>query len=224
MRRQIPGSMALAVLLVLGAGGGAHAQEATNRQPARQGQPRVQAMARNQTALIPLEVMKGYLRLTDEQVAKIKPVQEKARALLNDLRTQITGADREKLREVLANYRTSMEQFDKEVEAALTEEQRKKVPDMKRDMQLFNSVGLPPAIIADLNLTEEQKKQLTTIAQEAQARRSALTPQERREKGREISQEARTKAMEVLNAEQKAKVENFRRRNQERQEENPPAL
>jgi hypothetical protein len=232
MRKRPFGWVCISALALLSLGVVAFAQEANPQpqQPRRAGggQNRQLSLVQNQLPLLPLDVMKSYLQLTEEQVGKIKPLQEKARTAMKDLQEGIRPQngqqpDRTKLREATTKFREAVASSHKEIEAVLTEEQKKKVPDMEKEIQLLNSVGLPPATLADLKLTEEQKKKLRTLSEETQVKRAALTQEERRSpKGREITQEARQKAMETLTAEQKAIVEKWRKENPPQRQANRP--
>jgi hypothetical protein len=180
-------------------------------------QNRPNTLAQNRLPLLPLDAMKGYLKLTEEQVEKIKPLQDKANGALKELLANIQPrngqppADQAKRIEMTNKFQETVAACNKDIQAILTEEQKKKVPEMEKEIQLFNSVGLPPATLGDLNLTEEQKKKLKTLSNETQLKRGELKREERETKGKEINNEARRLAMEILTEEQRAVVEKWRK-------------
>jgi Spy/CpxP family protein refolding chaperone len=228
MRKRTFGLACLSALALLGVGVVAIAQEAAKQPPPPNGPLRANAQPRRgltqgQLALTPLPVMKGYLKLTDEQVTKIKPQQEKARTAMREMVPQGQQLTREQLTENIKKFRTTAEQSNKEIEAVLTEEQKKKIPEMMKDISLFNSVGLPPATVPDLKLTEEQRKKFAQLSEERQTKLSTLTREERQTKNREIMLETRKKANELLTDEQKAVVEKWRKENPSPTQPNQPA-
>lgn len=229
MRKYTFGLACISALALLGTGVVAFAQEAQPQpQGRRAGQNRRISLVDNQLPLLPIAVMKNYLKLSEEQVTKIKPLQEKALTAMREMLAPV--GDKPPTREELAprvrKFQDTVQASHKEIEGILTEEQKKKVPEMEKAMQLFNSVGLPPATMSDLNLTEDQTKKLKALSEEMQTKRAALTQQERRDEKKvtAINQEAREKAMAILNADQKAIVEKWRKENPPRpRETNRPA-
>lgn len=223
MRKYSFGGACLSTLALLSLGIVAFAQDAkpAQEQPQgrRAGQPRRISLVENQLPLLDVDMMKSYLKLSDEQVTKIKPIHDKALTAMREMlaRDGDKPPTREELGPRVRKFQQTVQEGHKEIEGILTEDQKKKVPEMEKDMTLFNSVGLPPATMADLKINEEQKKKLKALSEETQTKRSGLTPEERRDRAKvnALTQEARQKAMEILTAEQKGIVEKWRK-------ENPP--
>ena len=192
--------------------GAATASYAQNPDPgagrtARQGQrgQRGQVSA----ASLPVDVVDKIVKLTPEQKTKLGAIHDKYTADMKALPAPQPGQPvdqetRQKRSEINTSART-------QIEALLTDEQKKRLADGLRDLGALRAAGVPVELVADLKLTDDQKKQIAGIQKDVQAKRQALTPEERRTKGRELNQEARTKIEAVLTADQKAQIERYRK-------------
>jgi Spy/CpxP family protein refolding chaperone len=196
----------------------AHAQRPA---PGRDQLDQIRAQLGQLTLLqVPADVIAGELKLTGDQQAKVKAVQEKYQASLRGLREQ-QGGDRpsaalaEKLRETRASAQA-------EIDAILTAEQKTNAPKVLEGYRRIVMVGIPPQALGVLKLTDAQKTELMTIAKEAQDKMAALPPEERRTKGMDIRRDVRTRMDTVLTAEQKAALQKWQQEHRPQGRGGPP--
>ncbi len=165
---------------------------------------------------VPVSALKSGLKLTDDQAKKIEEIQKKTRADLRALRQpgqQQTPEDFQKMREL--NTKAT-----KEIEALLNDEQKKAAPALVKEFSSFALVGLPITILESLKLTDDQKKKILEIADKTQKEMAALTPEERRQKGRELRQSSREEASKLLTDDQKKILEKAQQEAQQRRQRN----
>lgn len=157
-------------------------------------------------AQIPVAALDAELKLNADQKTKIAAIHDRFEADTKDLRpqpgTQPEPANFQKLREM-------SQQASQEIQAVLTEPQKAKLPAVTRNLMMLRTVGIPIQVYGDLKLTEAQKQQIQTIAREMQEKRRGLSADERREKGRELRQEAQSKVSALLTASQKTTIANY---------------
>jgi Spy/CpxP family protein refolding chaperone len=157
-------------------------------------------------AQIPVAALDAELKLNADQKTKIAAIHDRFEADTKNLRpqpgTQPEPANFQKLREL-------SQQANQEIQAVLTEPQKAKLPAVTRNLMMLRTVGIPIQIYGDLKLTEAQKQQIQTIARETQEKRRGLSADERREKGRELRQEAQSKVSALLTASQKTTIANY---------------
>jgi Spy/CpxP family protein refolding chaperone len=169
------------------------------------------------------------LKLTPEQVAKLKAINEEFRANRRKQFEGMAGATPEQRRAKIAEFRASAKEsraeYQKKVDAVLLPEQRNRL----REITL--ALRGPLAALADeqvaktLNLTDEQKKQIQAIEEAAGEKvRSALQAlRDRRSvaqgeletKASELHDQAVQQALGVLTPDQKTSLEKMKG-------ENPP--
>ena len=169
---------------------------------------------------VPVDALASALKLTDAQKKKIKEIQDKYAEEARSLRPQPGSppdpSNREKMRDL-------NQKANKEIEDTLTAEQKPKVQDVLRTLGGMRMVGIPMEALGELKLTDDQKKKLAEIVKASQDQVQQLTPEERREKGRELMREARDKGMAVLTDEQKKILEKYAQQNRrQRPGGNPP--
>jgi hypothetical protein len=122
---------------------------------------------------------------------------------------------------MMAKMQEERKKNDAQVEAVLTDDQKKALPAFLKDVQTFQTSQLPLALIGDLKLTEDQKtkmaavvKQVQTISQEK--RQEAMDNQDFQAL-REIMTQTQTalkdKTRALLTADQKAMVEKYEKEN-----------
>lgn len=208
-----------AVLLMLGAAA-SFAQDAPQppRREAQPGAARAQRLqVRSGALLVPIPVMESELKLNADQKTKIKGIQDKLREDVDKLRKE--GAPG---RETIMRLNDILNKASADIEASLDDEQKKKFTNLVKEAQLFNLVGIPPMAMAELKLTEEQRKKLATIASDLQAKQRDIPQAERREKLPALRQEAREKAMALMTEEQKATLKKLAEQRQRRQNNGAP--
>jgi Spy/CpxP family protein refolding chaperone len=157
-------------------------------------------------AMIPVAALDAELKLSADQKTKITAIHDKFEANTKALRpqpgTQSDPANFQKLREL-------SQQANQEIQAVLTDQQKAKLPVAVRNLMMLRTVGIPVQVYGDLKLTDTQKQQIQTIVRETQEKMRALSPDERREKGRELRQEAQSKVSALLTDSQKTTIANY---------------
>jgi hypothetical protein len=217
MRKVYPGWIGAVVAALMLLSVAAPAQER------RQGGRR-QGLGRITLAQVPAPVLETALKLNAGQKTKIADIQAKYQEATRALRPQNGGQpDRETQRANAQKRQQLSQQASQEIEAILNAEQKSKVPGALEELGQLRRAGVPLEIAHELKLTDEQKRQIAAIARAAQDKMQGMSPEERREKGREMMQEAGTKMQEVLTTEQKARVEKWRKDNPRRRAGNRPA-
>jgi hypothetical protein len=110
---------------------------------------------------------------------------------------------------------------DAQIEAVLTDDQKKALPAFLKDVQSFQTAQLPLALISDLKLTEDQKTKMaavvTQIQKIAQEKRQEAMDNQDFQALREIMTQTQTalkdKTRALLTADQKAMVEKYEKEN-----------
>jgi len=181
---------------------------------------------------LPVDVLVKGLKLTDDQKTKVDDVQKKIReaqrAAFGGGNNPFGGGagggnrpDPAQLQEMMTKMQEERKKNDAQVEAVLTDDQKKALPAFLKDVQTFQTAQLPLALIGDLKLTEDQKtkmaavvKQVQTISQEK--RQEAMDNQDFQAL-REIMTQTQTalkdKTRALLTADQKAMVEKYEKEN-----------
>jgi Spy/CpxP family protein refolding chaperone len=165
-------------------------------------------------AAMPIAQLEKMLSLNEEQKTKITAIQEKARAEMQALGNVRDAGNREKVQAIT-------KKATDDITAVLNADQKKKFEALVKVGAAVRGTGIPPVAAAELNLTAEQLKKLADIAKETRDKTQALSQEERRTKGREIQDEARKKAMDVLTAEQKTKLEKYMQANPQGRQRRP---
>jgi len=181
---------------------------------------------------LPVDVLVKGLKLSDDQKTKVDDVQKKIReaqrAAFGGGNNPFGGGagggnrpDPAQLQEMMTKMQEERKKNDAQVEAVLTDDQKKALPAFLKDVQTFQTAQLPLALIGDLKLTEDQKtkmaavvKQVQTISQEK--RQEAMDNQDFQAL-REIMTQTQTalkdKTRALLTADQKAMVEKYEKEN-----------
>jgi hypothetical protein len=122
-------------------------------------------------ATLPLPYITSALELTDDQKTKIQAVQEKARSDMQAARPAPgEQPDFNAMREKMTAINT---QAKTDIEAVLTDAQKKKVEGMLKDAGTYQGVNIPLEVVPDLKVTAEQKTKLAEIAATAAKERQA---------------------------------------------------
>jgi len=181
---------------------------------------------------LPVDVLVKGLKLTVDQKTKVDDVQKKIReaqrAAFGGGNNPFGGGagggnrpDPAQLQEMMTKMQEDRKKNDAQIEAVLTDDQRKALPAFLKDVQTFQTAQLPLPLIGDLKLTEDQKtkmaavvKQVQTISQEK--RQEAMDNQDFQAL-REIMTQTQTalkdKTRALLTADQKAMVEKYEKEN-----------
>lgn len=198
------------------------AQAPAAQQPGQPGQARQRRQVRQrpvQLATLPVATLDKLLSLTPDQKTKVTAIHDK---LLSDLKAATPPATAQPAQPGQRGQRPDpavrqkrMElttAANKEIEALLTDEQKKKLPDVGEEVSAVTSTGAPQGMVGELKLTPDQKKKIAEIQKEMRDKRTALsslTPEERRAKGAELRQERQTKIDALLTPDQKASIEKY---------------
>ncbi len=181
---------------------------------------------------LPVDVLVKGLKLTDDQKTKVDDVQKKIReaqrAAFGGGNNPFGGGagggnrpDPAQLQEMMTKMQEERKKNDAQVEAVLTDDQKKALPAFLKDVQAYQSAQLPLALIGDLKLTEDQKtkiaavvKQVQTISQEKmQEARDNQDFQAIREIMTQTQTALKDKTRALLTADQKAMVEKYEKEN-----------
>jgi Spy/CpxP family protein refolding chaperone len=182
-------------------------------QPA-QSQGRGQGPWQASLATIPVDLLAGPLRLTDDQKAKIKASQEKVAKVTAEARRAAGkdgggGAG-------FQGVRDAQQAANTEITAVLTAQQKGKVEDIVREFGAYQQLGIPLQVLGEVKLTDAQKAKLKPIAEEMQNKVQELRAgggQPDRQARQQLRQEYSAKALAILTAEQKATIEKWRQAN-----------
>ena len=121
---------------------------------------------------IPVSILNKELKLTDEQKTKISDIHDKLTAQVKENTPAPPAAgeqpDFQKMRDARQKINELNTQATKDIEAVLTDDQKAKLPDLFKGLQVYRSAGIPLEIVNDIKLTDDQKKKITDITDENQ--------------------------------------------------------
>ncbi len=185
----------------------------------RQQQPQGEKRERNPgdyLVMLPVDVLDMYLKLTKEQSGKITPILKKVKTEQNKFLSMGTDGvpDKDKIEAQFKVLAETVRDSEKDVDGMLTADQKKKVENMFEEVRKLNSVGILRDAIGEVKLTDDQKKQLLTLADEYQKKRAEIKPEDRQVEAPKLGKDYRSKAAALLTDEQKAAVEKARQSSQ----------
>ena len=181
---------------------------------------------------LPVDVLVKGLKLTDDQKTKVDDVQKKIReaqrAAFGGGNNPFGGGagggnrpDPAQLQEMMAKMQEDRKKNDAQIEAVLTDDQKKALPAFLKDVQTFQTAQLPLALIGDLKLTDDQKTKMAAVVMQiqkiAQEKRQEAMDNQDFQSLREIMTQTQTalkdKTRALLTADQKAMVEKYEKEN-----------
>ena len=181
---------------------------------------------------LPVDVLVKGLKLTDDQKTKVDDVQKKIReaqrAAFGGGNNPFGGGagggnrpDPAQLQEMMTKMQEDRKKNDAQIEAVLTDDQKKALPAFLKDVQTFQTAQLPLALVGDLKLTDDQKTKMaavvTQIQKIAQEKRQEAMDNQDFQSLREILTQTQTalkdKTRALLTADQKAMVEKYEKEN-----------
>lgn len=193
--------------------------DAQNAPAQTQNVPAGKMKARDNIAMR-IQRMSQHLNLTEDQKSKITPIlqsqMEQARSIRQD--TSLTPDQRRaKMKELRESTRS-------QIEPILTPEQREKMENFaqrRKEMRGGREMGMGSARQMDrlsqkLNLTDEQKSKLQPLFEEHRKQMqslwqdTSLTPEQRREKAKELRQANHQQMLAILTPEQQQKLQQMR--------------
>jgi Spy/CpxP family protein refolding chaperone len=192
------------------------------QQPGQPGQGRGQGRGqRGQASLatLPIDTVAKLLSLTADQKTKVAAIQTKLQEDSRALRPQQGQQPDPAARQKRAELNT---EAIKQIDAILTDEQKKKFSSARDEMAVLRAVGAPMGMMGELKFSDEQKKKIADMQKENQAKLQGLSREERQAKGREMQQEMRTKVEALLTAEQKAQIEKYVKEHPQGRRARPP--
>jgi hypothetical protein len=143
------------------------------------------------------------IELVEEQEEQLRDLQNKMRDGMRSVFTEIRDLPEEERRDaMMARMQEQQESIKKEMESILLDHQLERLKQLQLQSQLQG--GAANALASNdvreaLGLTDEQLEEMRQVASEAEA--------ELREQIRKATEEARSKVLDVLTAEQRAKWE-----------------
>ena len=172
--------------------------------------------------LLGIEQVQKDLNLSDEEVAKVKELQEKLGAAMREKAAAAREIeDRAQRRKKMTELRNESDRkVREELREILSKEQTMRLYQIR--MQLRSAIDslANKRVAGKLKLTDEQKEKLAQIQKDARAKRSELMSglrnadaEQRREamtKARELRADADKKALEILTAEQEEAFEKMK--------------
>ena len=181
---------------------------------------------------LPVDVLVKGLKLTDDQKTKVDDVQKKIReaqrAAFGGGNNPFGGGagggnrpDPAQLQEMMAKMQEDRKKNDAQIEAVLTDDQKKALPAFLKDVQTFQTAQLPLALVGDLKLTDDQKTKMAAVVMQiqkiAQEKRQEAMDNQDFQSLREIMTQTQTalkdKTRALLTADQKAMVEKYEKEN-----------
>ncbi len=221
MRNTNLGLPVLTALMLAVAGSTAWAQDngqaPAGAQTPAPGAQRRQAAPPVHISDLTVPAMDATLKLSDDQKTKIQAVLDKRAA---DYKTLVLPPDQQgsapAVQEANRKRLDMTNKADADVEAILTDDQKKMLPDFKRNVGVYQRSGLPLALMADLKLTDDQKQKIADQAMQnqrsmrqkaraAQQAGTAMTGEQRQA----MLKENRDKIMALLTPEQRAQVDKY---------------
>ena len=174
---------------------------------------------------MPMAYLVTALTLTDDQKTKVQAIQDKVRTDMQELRKPDANGQRPNRAELQPKIMALNDQAKKDIEAVLTPAQLKMSVKALKSAMVYNTVGIPLPVLADLKLTHEEETKLADIVEAATKEQEptvkALT--EARTAGDQAKvteinqtmqasrQATREKAMAVLTEEQKATLAQYQK-------------
>jgi hypothetical protein len=231
-RNDAPGAMLAAGLLLAGTllmmGGAARAQGPGDGPPPPPpgggfggpppfpGRPGGPGMRRMTAATVPVEALAAGLSLSDEQKTKIADIQatfrQDARAQMPPPPGDAPGGGPPDPAAMKARF-TAMQGLEtkasQQIEATLTADQKKVLPDLLKSLRVLGAAGIPPRVYADLKLTADQRAKLAAAAPAEPTFAAGQRPDP--QKMRAARQKARAAVTALLTTDQQKTVEAFRR-------------
>ena len=233
MRQNTWGWIGLTSLVLVGAGGTVRAQDAAaGAQAPAAGAARQARQNGGPVYLSDLSVdtMSSGLKLTDEQKTKIQAILDKRAA---DYKTLVLPLDQQgqpgAVQEANRKRGELAQKADTDIEAVLTDDQKKMLPDYKKEVGFFRQAGLPAGLIGDMKITDEQRTKIAAQATEnrrtmrqktraAQQSGTAMTPAQRQA----MLKENQDKILALLTPEQRAMLDKYNKDHPTPAPGNPP--
>ena len=157
------------------------------------------------------------LKLTDEQKTKVQAILDKRAA---DYKTLVLPVEQQgqatAVQEANRKRGELAQKADTDIEAVLTDDQKKILPDYKKEVGFFRQAGLPAGLIGDMKITDEQRTKIAAQTTEnrrtmrqkmraAQQSGAAMPPAERTA----MLKENQDKILALLTPEQRALLDKY---------------
>ncbi len=168
---------------------------------------------RIQPVTAPIEALVFELNINAAQADKIKAIQAAYRkerdSLMPPRGNQSGPPDRDAMRAIMEKIQALDKAANAKIVAVLNPGQREALPGVMMLLDALQSVGIPAPVVAELKLTDDQKKQIVVIGKKLQEdMQKAMQDQDR-----QAMQDARKKAHDeveaLLSDDQKAIIQKF---------------
>jgi len=167
---------------------------------------------------IQLAVLDKALTLTADQKTQIQAItkefRDAARKLMPRPNDDGTMPDKASMDAAMVKITALDKAASDKITALLTEKQKTALAKLISDINLYRILGIPAEVAPKLNLTADQLKKLTAIADKARTALKALAKTANRQSMFAILREANDAAMDVLTDDQYAIVEQAMKNNQ----------
>ncbi len=180
--------------------------------------PNRQRAANLPLAQVPVALVDTICKLEPAQKEKISAIQTK---LAEDLKALRPAKGTEPDPQVAQKRRDLTRAAITDVNGILTPEQREALARAMPVLTTLRSASVPLEVVADLKLTDEQKKQIAEIVSGQREKMRGVPAEERRAKMREMVAEIRSKIEAILTAEQKETIKKFREKNRTNRRNRP---
>jgi Spy/CpxP family protein refolding chaperone len=177
-----------------------------NAQARRQNPQRAAKLA---AATVPVTLLDTICKLQPAQKEKIEAIQTKLAEDMKALRPA-RGATPDP--QAAQKRRDLNQAATTEITNILTPEQKDALQKAVPGLTMLRSAGVPLEVVADLKLTDDQKKQMQAIVVGIREDLKSLPAEERRAKMREKMTDARTKIEALLTPEQKEVLQKHRQK------------
>ncbi|MBM3496235.1 MAG: hypothetical protein FJX72_18230 [Armatimonadetes bacterium] len=170
-------------------------------------------------AQVPVALLDSVCKLEPAQKEKIAAIQTKLTEDLKALRPA-RGADPDP--QAAQKRRDLNQAAATEINNILKPEQKEALQKAAPGIAMLRTANIPLEVVADLKLTDDQKKQMMETMVGIRESLKGLPAEERRTKMREKTAEARTKIEAMLTDEQKEVIKKFREKNRKAGRRNRP--
>ena len=152
--------------------------------------------------MVPFPTLESSLQLNPDQSAKIRLICQSVDSSAAALRTAAKTPDDKQ--NVAAKIKKMENDANQQIFDLLNEEQRKKSPGVIYEMLKMMSIGMPPQMLKEMELTPPQRSQILTLVDNVQTEMKKLPRAEQHGKYAELVKPERLKIPALLTDKQKA--------------------
>jgi Spy/CpxP family protein refolding chaperone len=153
-----------------------------------------------------LKALTALLNLSPTQVTSLSQIRDgyrqSTRPLIPPPGTPLSPDSRTKIA-------TLRQKEQEDMLAVLTPDQKEKLPGALTEIRALAYDGINPSAVSELNLTDDQIKQLQQIYEDARKKIAALPADTRKDQARPILDDARVRAAQILTPAQQAILDKY---------------